>query len=146
MAVLVVIECLEGEVKKSSLEAATYGKAVAAALGTTALGVAVGEATPKALASLGKVGISQVYLDQEPRLKDFVSKAYLKVILKALDESGADVVVLSNSNIGASLGSRLAAKTGASLATNVTALPVMENGSFLVRKGVFSGKAFADGR
>lgn len=144
MAVLVVIECLDGEVKKSSLEAATYGSSVAAALGTTAFGVAVGEATPEALTSLGKQGISKVYLDQDSRLKDFVSKAYLKVIMKALDEAGADVIVLSNSNIGAALGSRLAAKTGASLATNVIALPVIENGAFLVRKGVYSGKAFAD--
>ncbi|CAN5914140.1 electron transfer flavoprotein subunit alpha/FixB family protein [soil metagenome] len=144
MAVLVVIECLEGEVKKSSLEAATYGSSVAAALGTTAFGVAVGEVAPEALASLGKQGISKVYLDQDPRLHDFVSKAYLKIITAAIDETGADVVVLSNSNIGAALGSRLAAKTGASLATNVITLPVLENGLFQVRKGVFSGKAFAD--
>jgi electron transfer flavoprotein alpha subunit len=144
MAVLVVIECLEGEVKKSSLEAATYGRAVAAALGTPAFGVAVGEVAPEALTSLGKQGIGKVYLDPEPRLKDYVNRAYLKVITQAMDETGADVVVLSNSNIGAALGSRLAVKTGASLATNVIALPVLETGSFVVRKGVYSGKAFAD--
>jgi electron transfer flavoprotein alpha subunit len=144
MAVLVVIECLGGEIKKSSLEAATYGSSVAAALGTTAFGIALGEASPEALTSLGKQGIAKVYLDQEARLHDFVGKAYLKVVAAAMAETGADVVVLSNSNIGASLGSRLAVKIGASLATNAIALPIIENGSFVVRKGVYSGKAFAD--
>ena len=144
MAVLVLLECLGGEVKKSSLEAATYGSAVAAALGTSAVGVAVGEVTPEALTSLAKQGISKVYLDQDSRLKEYVNRAYLKVVSQAMEETGADVVVLANSNIGAALGSRLAVKAGASLATNVIDLPVIENGTFLVRKGVYSGKAFAD--
>ena len=144
MAVLIVIECQEGEVKKSSLEAATYGSAVAAALGTTASGVAVGEVAPEALTSLGKRGISKMYLDPDTRLKDYVNKAYTKVIVRAIEECGADVVVLSNSSIGAALGSRLSVKIGASLATNVISLPVLADGSFVVRKGVYSGKAFAD--
>ncbi|MDB5233961.1 MAG: electron transfer flavoprotein subunit alpha, partial [Hymenobacter sp.] len=45
MSVLVVVECADGEVKKSSLEVASYGAQVAAQLGTTATAIAVGEAT-----------------------------------------------------------------------------------------------------
>ena len=44
MSVLVVVECAEGEVKKSSLEVASYGAQVATMLGTTATAIAVGEA------------------------------------------------------------------------------------------------------
>jgi electron transfer flavoprotein alpha subunit len=35
-------------------------------------------------------------------------------------------------------------KTGASLVNNVISFPEIQGGSFVVRKGVFSGKAFAD--
>ncbi len=144
MSVLVVVECAEGEVKKSSLEVATYGAKVAAQLGTTATAIAVGEATEANLAKLGEQGITKVLYDKEPRLKDFVNNAYTKLIATAADQESAKVLVLANSNIGAAVGSRLAVRLRASLATNVVELPRTDGGQFVVKRGAFSGKAFAD--
>jgi electron transfer flavoprotein alpha subunit len=144
MSVLVVVECDKGEVKKSSLEVATYGAQVAAQLGTTATAVAVGEATDANLAKLGEQGIAKVLYDKEPRLKDFVNNAYTKLIATAAQQEGAQVIVLANSNIGAAVGSRLAVRLGASLATNVVELPRTDGGQFVVKRGAFSGKAFSD--
>ena len=59
MSVLVVVECDKGEVKKSSLEVASYGSQVAAMLGTTATAIAVGEASAASLATLGEQGITE---------------------------------------------------------------------------------------
>jgi electron transfer flavoprotein alpha subunit len=144
MSVLVVVECDKGEVKKSSLEVATYGAKVAAQLGTTATAIAVGEASEGNLAKLGEQGISKVLYDAEPRLKDFVNNAYTKLIATAAEQEGAKVIVLANSNIGAAVGSRLSVRLKASLATNVVELPKTDGGSFVVKRGAFSGKAFAD--
>ena len=144
MSVLVVVECDKGEVKKSSLEVATYGAQLAAQLGTTATAVAVGEASAASLAKLGEQGIGKVLHDPEPRLKDFVNNAYTKLIASAAQQEGAQVIVLANSNVGATVGSRLAVRLQAALATNVVELPRTEGGQFVVKRGAFSGKAFSD--
>ena len=144
MSVLVVVECDKGEVKKSSLEVASYGAQVAAMLGTTATAVAVGEANEGNLAKLGEQGIAKVLYDSNPKLKDFVNNAYTKLIATAAEQEDAKVIVLANSNIGAAVGSRLSVRLKASLATNVVELPQTDGGSFVVKRGAFSGKAFAD--
>jgi len=143
MSVLVFVEGLNGEIKKSSLEAATYGSQVAQQLGTTATAVAIGEVHEEALAKLGAQGISKVLYDADARLKQFVADAYVKVIATAAQQENAKVLVFSNTNIGAAVGSKLAVRLNGSLATNVTQLPKVEGG-FVVTRSVFSGKAFAD--
>ena len=144
MSVLIVVECADGEVKKSSLEVASYGAEVAAMLGTTATAIAVGEANTANLAKLGEQGITKVLHDAEPRLKDFVNNAYTKLIATAAEQEQAKVIILANSNIGAAVGSRLSVRLKASLATNVVELPRTEGGQFVVKRGAFSGKAFSD--
>jgi electron transfer flavoprotein alpha subunit len=144
MSVLVVIECANGEVKKSSLEAATYGSKVAQQMGTTATAVAIGDISEENLKHLGAQGIKKVLFDSDARLKNFVNLAYVKVIAAAAQKEDSKVIILSNTNIGSAIGSRLAVRLGASLATNVVALPEISGGTFKVRRGVYSGKAFAD--
>lgn len=144
MSVLVVVECADGEVKKSSLEVASYGAELAAQLGATATAIAVGEATEASLAKLGEQGISKVLHDAEPRLKDFVNNAYTKLIATAAEQEQAKIIILANSNIGAAVGSRLSVRLKASLATNVVELPKTDGGQFIVKRGAFSGKAFSD--
>ncbi len=144
MSVLVFVEGLNGEIKKSSLEAATYGSQVAQQLGTTATAVAIGEVHQEALAKLGEQGISKVLYDGDARLNQFVADAYVKVIAKAAEQESAKVLIFSNSNIGAAIGARLAVRLNGSLATNVTELPKIDGGAFTVTRGVFSGKAFAE--
>ena len=144
MSVLVVVECADGEVKKSSLEVASYGAQVAAMLGTTATAIAVGEANAANLATLGEQGITKVLYDAEPRLKAFVNNAYTKLIATAAEQESAKIIILANSNIGAAVGSRLSVRLKASLATNVVELPKTDGGQFMVKRGAFSGKAFSD--
>ncbi|PRY14401.1 electron transfer flavoprotein alpha subunit apoprotein [Pontibacter ummariensis] len=143
MSVLVFVEGLNGEIKKSSLEAASYGSQVAQTLGTSATAVAIGDINEASLARLGEQGISKVLYDADDRLKQFVADAYVKVIAKAARQEDAKVLVFSYTNIGAAVGSKLAVRLNGSLATNVTALPKTD-GEFTVTRSVFSGKAFAD--
>lgn len=144
MSVLVFIECADGKVKKSSYEAAFYGQQVAASLGTAVVAMAVGDVATDELKRLGEYGITKVLFDNEPRLKDYVSQAYTKVVAAAIEKENASVVILSHTNIGAGIGARLAVRLQASYAANVVALPEISGDTLKVKKSVFSGKAFAE--
>jgi electron transfer flavoprotein alpha subunit len=64
------------------------------------------------------------------------------VISSAMDATGADVLVLANSSLGAPVSARVAVHAGASLVSNVTELPDTSNG-FSVKRSIYTGKAFA---
>jgi len=144
MSVLVLIECADGQVRKSSLETASYGAQVAQAMGTEAVGLVIGDVPVDELQLLGRQGMQKVYLCNNANLKDFVPGAFVKIIAQAAQTVNAQVIILANSNIGTAVGSRLAIRLGASLVTNAVALPEIDGNTFKVKKSVFSGKAFAE--
>jgi electron transfer flavoprotein alpha subunit len=59
-----------------------------------------------------------------------------------MQDENADILVLANSSLGTPVAARVAIKTGASLATNVTDLPETSSG-FVVKRSIYTGKAFA---
>ncbi|MBY0536242.1 MAG: electron transfer flavoprotein subunit alpha/FixB family protein [Chitinophagaceae bacterium] len=141
MSVLIYIDQSEGHIKKASFEALTYGAAVAKQLGTTASAVVVGTVQDD-LPSLGKYGVSTIYHVNDAALSHLDSQAYTKAIATVVEKAGATVVVISNNVNGKSLAPRLSARLKAGLVSGAVSLPDTSNG-FTVKKGVFSGKAFA---
>ena len=142
MSVLIFIDQAEGHVKKASLEAITYGAAVATQLGTTAEGVVLGT-TNEDLAALGKFGVKKIHHVNNAALNNFDAQVYTKVIAQAVEASGATVVIFSNNVDGKAIAPRLSARLKAGLVAGAVALPDTGNG-FTVKKNVFSGKAFAN--
>jgi len=142
MSVLIFIDQAEGHVKKASLEAITYGAAVAAQLNTTAEGVVLGVSNED-LPALGKYGVKKIHHVNNEALNHFDAQVYTKVIAQAVEASGATVVVFSNNVDGKAIAPRLSARLKAGLVAGAVALPDTSNG-FTVKKNVFSGKAFAN--
>lgn len=142
MSVLIFIDQSEGHLKKSSFEALSYGAAVAAQLGSSAEGVVLGNVSDD-LAALGKYGVKKVHHAASDALNHLDAQAYTKVITDLATASGATVIVLSNNVNGKALASRLSARLKAGLVSGAVALPDTSTG-FVVKKGVFSGKAFAN--
>lgn len=142
MNVLIFIDQSEGQVKKASLEALTYGVKVAEQLGTTAEGVVLGKSKDD-LASLGKYGVKKIHQVSNDALDHFDAQVYTKVIAQAVEASGASVVIFSNNVDGKAIAPRLSARLKAGLVAGAVALPDTSNG-FVVKKNVFSGKAFAN--
>src|SRR5215203_5849111 len=126
MSVLIFIDTLEGHVKKASFEAMTYGAKVAEQLGTTAEGIVLGTAKED-LAALD-------HLD---------AQVYTKAIADVAGKTGAKVIVFSNNVDGKAIAPRLSARLKAGLVSGAVALPDTSKG-FVVKKNVFSGKAFAN--
>lgn len=141
MSVLIYIDQSEGHIKKASYEALSYGASVAKQVGTSAVGVVVGSVQDD-LAALGKYGISTVYHVNDAALTNLDTQAYTKAIATVVEKASATIVVISNNVNGKSLAPRLSARLKAGLVSGAVSLPDTSNG-FTVKKGVFSGKAFA---
>ena len=142
MSVLIFIDQTEGHVKKSSLEAITYGADLAKQMGTTAEGVVLGTVTED-LSALGKYGVTKIHQVANDTLNHLDAQLYASVISEAATASGATVIVFSHNQTGKAVAARVAAKLKAGLVAGACALPDTSNG-FVVKKTVFSGKAFAN--
>lgn len=142
MSVLVFIDHADGHIRKASFEAASYGAAIAKQLGTVAEAILLGT-TSEDLSSLGKYGISKVHTVSNETLNKLDAQVQTKVLAEAATASNADVIVLSNNVTGKAIAPRLSARLKAGLVTGAVALPDTTNG-FVVKKNVFSGKAFAN--
>jgi electron transfer flavoprotein alpha subunit len=140
MSVLIFIDIAEGKIKKASFEAASYGAGIAQQLGTSASAIVLGKSDE--LSILGNYGISKVYNLSNDSLQHFDAQVFTKLIADANATIGADVFVFSNTTTGKSIAPRLSVRLKAGLVSGAVALPDTSNG-FVVKKSVFSGKAFA---
>ena len=142
MSVLIFIDQSEGQIRKSSLEALSYGAALAKQLSTPANTVVLGTLA-KSAADLGSYGVAKVYHGESDTFNTLDSQAYTKAVLEAAEKSNAEVIIFSHNQTGRAVAPRIAAKLKAGLVPGAIALPDTSNG-FVVRKSVFSGKAFAN--
>ena len=143
MSVLVYTEHSGGKFKKSTFEVVSYASAIAEKMGGTVTAVSIGDVNADELSLLAKYGASKVLNVTLDKLKTFINQAYASVIAEAAKSENSKVVILSASFSGKGLAPRLAVKLNAGYVDGAIALPDMSNG-FTVRKGAFSGKAFAD--
>ena len=144
MAVLVYADNSGGSVPNSALEAVYYASKVAAEKGTETIAVAVGEMDNSVLESLGNYGADKVLHYSDAKLNDFDSQSYTKVVLDAISNTGADVIIFSHNYASKSIGPRLSAKLQAGMAVAVMGMPQADGDSMTVRRTVYAGKAFAD--
>ena len=142
MSVLIFVDQADGHIKKSSYEALTYGADVAKQLNTTAEALLLGTSKDD-IAALGKYGVTKVYQISNESLNHLDAQVYTQVIADAVQQTGATVVVFSHNQTGKAVAARVAVKLKAGLVAGACALPDTSNG-FVVKKSVFSGKAFAN--
>jgi electron transfer flavoprotein alpha subunit len=141
MSILVFIEIADGEIKKSSFEAASYAAELAKMKDTTASAVVIGEVSKDALESIGKYGVKKVLHVSNDKLKQASAQPYVSVVSEAAKKESADVIVMPKSSLVDAMASRLAVKLNASVATNVIELPDLSSG-FKVKRYIYTGKAF----
>ncbi len=142
MSVLVYLDQSESHIKKNAFEAAAYGAKLAEQLGTTAEGLLFGNVNDD-LAAMGKYGLKKIHCVKNDALNHLDAQVFTTVIAEAITSIGAKVIVFSNNINGKAIAPRLSARLKAGLVTGAVALPVTTEG-FIVKKNVFSGKAFAN--
>lgn len=139
MAILIFADNHHGKFPKSSFEAVSYGAQLAEKLGTTATALTIGQLTGDG--GLGNAGASKVLNAADVTTTD--SQQLAKLVLAAAAQEGADVIIFTHDISGKLIAPRVAAKLDAGLVPGAIALPDTSAG-FVVKKNVFSGKAFAD--
>jgi electron transfer flavoprotein alpha subunit len=141
MSVLLFIEPSEGEIKKSSLEAAFFASSLAQKLNVEAIAISLSN-SPDSLSSIGAYGIKKVFQVSDTKLKNSSSIPYAQAVSQLAKAQNAQVVLFPKSTFTDSLISRVATALNASVATNVCELPDLSNG-FKVKRAIYTGKAFA---
>ena len=140
--VLIFADHSDGQFKKTAFEALAYGAKVAELLGTSAEALVLGTVVDD-LAALGKYGVKKVHQVRNEALNMFDAQLYTKVIAEAVQNSGANILVLAHNNTGRAIAGRLSARLKAAMVPAAVSLPETSNG-FVVKKVAFSGKAFAN--
>lgn len=137
MSVLVYTETDQGKYKKSAFEVASYAKALADKMGTTATAIAfdVDDA-----AVIGNYGVSKVL--KTAGGSKFTAAQFAKAITAAAKQEGVTTVILSSSADSKYLAPLLAVALEAGYASNVVALPE-DLSEFKVKRTAFTNKAFS---
>ncbi|MEO8721872.1 MAG: electron transfer flavoprotein subunit alpha/FixB family protein [Ginsengibacter sp.] len=142
MSVLIFLDQSEGHIKKNSLEAASYGAKLAEDLNISAEGIVLGNVEDD-LNALGKYGLKRIHVAKNDVLNNFDDEVYTHVIAEVSKSSDAKVIIFSNNFNGKAIAPRLSVRLNAGLVSGAMELPKTSNG-FIVKKSVFSGKAFAN--
>lgn len=143
MSILVYIEQAEGSVKKTSLEAVSFAKALSDKTnGGEVVAVALGTVSDAELSNVGTAGASKVFHVAESKLDAGVIQAHAEAVAQAYQKVGAKTLILAKSSLGDAVAARLAIKLDAALVSNVVELPETANG-YVVKRSIYTGKAFA---
>jgi electron transfer flavoprotein alpha subunit len=142
MSVLVYTENWDGRFKKLSFELVSYASSVAGMLGTNVTAISIGKVEGDEFKKLGGYGASKIINIRNEVLGCLDNQAYTEAIASVAEKEQASLLVISNNNTGKAIAPRLSVRLKAGLVSGATGLPVSTN-PFIVRKKVFSGKAFA---
>jgi len=142
MSVLVFVDHTQGSFKKKAFETVNYAAETAKRIGAEVTALVLGTVSDAELDLLGQYGAQKVLHVNDTRLDHFVAKAYTKAIVAAAQQSGAKVIVCSYNVSGKAVAGMVAMQLKAGLVSGAIDYPQTDNG-FVVKKTVFSGKAFA---
>jgi electron transfer flavoprotein alpha subunit len=143
MSILIFADQAQGKIKKAALEAVQYGAKVAEQLGTTATALVLGPVEAAELETLGNYGAQKVLHAADARLHEVESTVFTKIIAEAAGKESSKVIIFPQNFDGKAIAPRVSARLKAGLVSGAISYPDTSNG-FVVKKNVFSGKAFAN--
>jgi electron transfer flavoprotein alpha subunit len=142
MSVLVLVEHTDGNIKKKSFEAVQYAAEIAKKLNTTATALVLGTIADSELENLGTYGVQKVLHVADERLNELHARAYASALIAAAQKEDSKIIIALHDINGKAVLPRIAVKLKAGLVAGALSYPDIEKG-FVIKKAVFSGKAFA---
>ena len=142
MSVLVLVEHTEGNIKKKSFEAVQYAADIAQKTGTTATALVLGTIVDSELENLGIYGAAKVLHVADERLNELHARAYATALIAATKKEDSKVIIALHDINGRAVAPRVAIQLKAGLVAGALSYPDLDKG-FVIKKAVFSGKAFA---
>ena len=141
MSILVFVEIADGTIKKSSLEAVSYGKELAGLIPGEVVALVLGSVDKSQLELIGKSGANKILLVEDVRLNQLIASAYATAIAQAFEKINATTLVLAKSALSDIVAAKVAIKIQAGIVTNVSSLPDVTDG-FVIQRSIYTGKAF----
>lgn len=142
MSVIVLVEHTDGIIKKKNFEAIQYASQIAQKAGTTVTAVVLGKVATVEMEGLGEYGAQKVLHIADSKLDELHARAYAKAVITAAQKEDSKIIITLNDINGRAVAPRVAAKLKAGLVAGALSYPDTEKG-FVIKKAVFSGKAFA---
>ncbi|MBC7336784.1 MAG: electron transfer flavoprotein subunit alpha/FixB family protein, partial [Clostridia bacterium] len=139
-AVLVFAEHKEGQWRKVTAELLTQGRLLADKLGGELGALLLGHGVASMAESLGQYGADKVYLADDERLANYTTDAYTAVIGELVKNLQPRLVLFGHTALARDLAPRLAQRLGAGLASDCTALELLDGGARFERP-IYAGKA-----
>lgn len=143
MSILVYTENWDGKFKKLSFELVSYAAAIAKEMGSTVTTLSIGNVADDELKKLGNYGATKILKVADDRFSSLDNRALSKAVVSAAQSEGAKLVIFAHNNLGKAIAPRVSVKLDGGLVSGVTAMPVSFD-PFVVKKKVFTGKAFAN--
>jgi electron transfer flavoprotein alpha subunit len=131
----------EGAINKNSLGAVSEGAKLAAQLGGEAHAILVGQGVPQELAaSLGAYGAKKVLVAEGP---EGLAQPVVDAMGKAIADGGYSYAIFGGGLLGFEIGAGLAARLGAGVAMEVTAVRA-ENGELIAERPILGDSAISE--
>ncbi|MBZ9628016.1 electron transfer flavoprotein subunit alpha/FixB family protein [Psychroflexus sp. CAK1W] len=139
MSILVYTESENGKLKKAAFEVASYAKGIADLMSTSVTAVSINADNVE---ELKNYGVDKVLKVSNDKLSKFNADAYAEVITQASKKEDSKIVIVSQSANAKYLAPLLAVNLEAGYASNIVALPKLDEG-FVVERTAFTNKAFS---
>lgn len=140
--ILVFLEQRNGQIKKSSLEAAGAASDIAAKLSYTVNGVIVGNEINN-LSELGKYGIGKIIHCKNHNLENYSPSAYSEILIGTIKDIDPEIIFFSNTSLGKDLAPRIAAKLDIGIAVDCISLDLSDK-EIVAKRPVYAGKAIIE--
>jgi len=138
MAILVYAESQNGKFKKSSLEAVSYGRALADESDQDLVAISINSEDPNVLANYGPDKVLSI---KDSSLINFTAQNFSNVISQYAKKEEVSILVLSSAADSKYLAPLLAVQLDAGLASNVVSSPISIS-PLVVKRSCFTNKAF----
>jgi electron transfer flavoprotein alpha subunit len=141
--VLVSAEVRDGNFKKINTELISAGAELAGKSGGTVHVAVIGGSIDAAVEEAKSYPVSKVFVVKSPSLEMYSSQGYANALEAVMKQADPGIVLFGATAMGKDLSARIAARVGAALMTDCTAVE-FDGGTFKTRRPVYSGKAYAD--
>lgn len=138
-SILIVAEIQNGQIREASYELAGIAQKVAGETGRDVKGLVMGQGIDGLAEEFSKKGGGGVYAADHELLANYNAETAAAAIHAAIDASGADLVLISNTPSGWDVAPRIAAKLDAGFVSDCFAIEV-DGGELVYKRRVFNGK------
>jgi electron transfer flavoprotein alpha subunit len=137
--VLIFAEHQGGHFPKTTLTAIHAGLDLAKKRGGSAIAVVTGDAPEAPAAEIAKYGVAKVIALAHPALKNYLADAHAQALAALAKKESAEFVIATATAMGKDLFPRLAARLGAPMASEITAI----NDEHTFVRPMYAGNAMA---